>query len=162
MSSATRETRATPRPPVENVGPPARWDEIHIAPDGDALPLLEELEGQLVDAVVRKCLVKGFKGEQVLELRLELLRNGEPWVEVPCYFRLPARLRDGRTVILRRSKYYLHWVRMNGHRRPSRRDRMSPVRTGAGAVDECGIVAAVSGRLASAAGHVRRRRGRVA
>jgi hypothetical protein len=120
------ETRDQGRPPVENIGQPARWDDLHIAPDGDALPLLADLDGQVVDAIITKCKVNTFKGEQVLELRLELLRDGARWVELPCYFRLPARLRDNRTVIPRRSKYYIHWTRMNHNQRPSRRDRMSP------------------------------------
>ncbi|MBI4589505.1 MAG: hypothetical protein HY725_11745 [Candidatus Rokubacteria bacterium] len=117
---------------ITNAAARERWDEIDIAPDGDPLQLLED--GELVDVVVVGARVRTFfRAEQCVELRCRVMRDGEPRfietpsgpvpLELPAYFRLPRRRRDGRTIAPRRSRFYVAWALAAG-RQPTRRDRM--------------------------------------
>jgi len=110
--------------------------EFDIRPDGDPQPLFEDAE--IVEVAPRHYSIRPiFKDAQTIDLRCEVLAEGGRMVtrtadghvaavELSCYFRLPARKRDGRTQVARSSKFYRAWTLANGNRRPSRRDRMSP------------------------------------
>lgn len=132
----TREGVIGPDDRVRNAASGLAGLEV-ICPAGDPLPILEHLDGKIVDIhVVNVRASRTFKDERSVELQCRVHIDGEPLLielgsgkvpaDIPCYFRLPRPGKHGSISVPLRSKYYLAWTMANRGARPGRRDRMSP------------------------------------